>query len=400
MDHAAQTPTPAASADVVAQRRDGDRSGPARRTRQRRPRRLRLGLALPSAAILVALSVGVAPALTPGVLPGGTPITVDNTSPVNGDEFNVPGTTIDVTDAGQATIGAGVPITAVYAVDTSGSMNAQRGRRLRRRRRQRHPHGLRPGGRLGGQRDGGRLRIADPADRPGLVRGRRRDARRRPRRGRHPAASWRPPTTATATPCPTSRMRPSPSRPAARRTSRRASRAPSRSSTTRATPTPPTSLLFLSDADDQSVMVGAERQHGGHPGRHDDPHVRPGRRADLRLRRRHRQPRRHRRPLDGGRRQLHRGHRRLGAGRPHLGGHRLDPRVPGDLRRRRRLQRHPGRPTSTSPCRPTATSWPRSPTTRPSWPTWASATTPSACGRPAPTPGAPTRSPSARRSTS
>jgi hypothetical protein len=61
------------------------------------------------------------------LLPGGTPLTVDNTSPVNGDEFNVPGTTIDITDAGQATIGAGVPITLAYSVDRSGSMGANAG---------------------------------------------------------------------------------------------------------------------------------------------------------------------------------------------------------------------------------------------------------------------------------
>ncbi len=95
--------------------------------RGRSRRRLRLAMALPSAALLAAISVGVAPAFTQGFLPGGTPLTVDNTSPVNGDEFNVPGTTIDITDEGQATIGAGVPITAVYAVDTSGSMNLTAG---------------------------------------------------------------------------------------------------------------------------------------------------------------------------------------------------------------------------------------------------------------------------------
>src|SRR4029453_95905 len=105
MDHA--RPTPALGdpeADVNEHHQDG-RRGPATRARQRwhSPRRLRFALALPSAAILVAFSIGVAPALTQGFLPGGTPLTVDNTSPVNGDEFNVPGTTIDVTDAGQAT---------------------------------------------------------------------------------------------------------------------------------------------------------------------------------------------------------------------------------------------------------------------------------------------------------
>ncbi|MET1231352.1 MAG: hypothetical protein ABWY52_00715 [Candidatus Limnocylindrales bacterium] len=75
----------------------------------------------------MALSVGVASAFSQVALPGGTLLTVDNTSPVNGAEFNVPGTTIDITDAGQATIGAGVPITAVYAVDTSGSMSVSAG---------------------------------------------------------------------------------------------------------------------------------------------------------------------------------------------------------------------------------------------------------------------------------
>jgi hypothetical protein len=127
MDHARPTPALGDPEADVNQHHQDTRRGPATRPRHRTHRRLRFALALPSAAILAAFSIGVAPALTQGFLPGGTPLTVDNTSPVNGDEFNVPGTTIDVTDAGQATIGAGVPVTAVYAVDTSGSMTLSAG---------------------------------------------------------------------------------------------------------------------------------------------------------------------------------------------------------------------------------------------------------------------------------
>ena len=50
------------------------------------------------------------------------------------------------------------------------------------------------------------------------------------------------------------------------------------------------------------------------------------------------------------------------------------------------------RPTSTLPCPPTAPSWPRSPTTPPRSPTWASATTRSASRPRAATPAAPTSS--------
>src|SRR6266498_1078405 len=77
--------------------------------------------------LLLGLSAGKANALTSGVLPGGTAISVDNTSPANGSEFVVTGTTLDVTDAGKATIGAGVPITVVYTLDTSGSMTVSAG---------------------------------------------------------------------------------------------------------------------------------------------------------------------------------------------------------------------------------------------------------------------------------
>jgi hypothetical protein len=77
--------------------------------------------------LLLGLSTGNANALTNGLLPGGTPISVDNTSPANGSEFVVSGTTLDVTDAGQAKIGAGVPITLVYTLDTSGSMTLTAG---------------------------------------------------------------------------------------------------------------------------------------------------------------------------------------------------------------------------------------------------------------------------------
>ncbi len=77
--------------------------------------------------LLLGLSTGNANALTSGLLPGGTPISVDNTSPANGSEFVVSGTTLDVTDGGQAKIGAGVPITLVYTLDTSGSMTLSAG---------------------------------------------------------------------------------------------------------------------------------------------------------------------------------------------------------------------------------------------------------------------------------
>jgi hypothetical protein len=90
------------------------------------PRRSLTATAL-SALLLVAVSTGGVSAQTMGTLPGGTPITVDNTIPADGAEFNVPGTTIDVVDAGQATIGAGVPITLAYALDTSGSMTLDAG---------------------------------------------------------------------------------------------------------------------------------------------------------------------------------------------------------------------------------------------------------------------------------
>ena len=155
MAHAQKAPSPGESASGVTQHHQDGRAGPAVRPRHARSRRFRLGLALPSAALLVAFSVGVAPAFTQVLLPGGTPLTVDNTSPVDGTEFNVPGTTIDIDDVGQATIGVGVAITAVYAVDTSGSMARQRGRRLRRCRRRRHAHGLCPAGRGCGQRHRG-----------------------------------------------------------------------------------------------------------------------------------------------------------------------------------------------------------------------------------------------------
>ncbi|HEY8167357.1 MAG TPA: hypothetical protein VIF84_01465 [Candidatus Limnocylindrales bacterium] len=127
MDHpdSAVSPVEPAADGTRHQRSTTDLTAP--RPRLGSSRRRRFGLALPAAALLTALSVGVAPALTSGFLPGGTPLTVDNTSPVAGTEFNVPGTTIDITDAGTATIGAGVPITAVYAVDTSGSMVANAG---------------------------------------------------------------------------------------------------------------------------------------------------------------------------------------------------------------------------------------------------------------------------------
>lgn len=77
--------------------------------------------------LLVGFSSRAANALTNAVLPGGTPIFVNNTSPVGGSEFVVSGTTLDVTDAGKATIGAGVPITLVYTLDTSGSMTLSAG---------------------------------------------------------------------------------------------------------------------------------------------------------------------------------------------------------------------------------------------------------------------------------
>lgn len=77
--------------------------------------------------LLLVVSVESANALTNAALPGGTPIAVDNTTPADGTEFVVSGTTLDVTDAGQATIGAGVPITLVYTLDTSGSMTLSAG---------------------------------------------------------------------------------------------------------------------------------------------------------------------------------------------------------------------------------------------------------------------------------
>ena len=130
MDHAPQRPTLGDPANGVARHhQDGrpDRAGHAIRPRTHHRRRPRMAMAFSAATLLVAFSVGVASAFHQVSLPGGTPLTVDNTSPVNGDEFNVPGTTIDITDAGQATIGAGAPVTAVYTVDTSGSMNVNAG---------------------------------------------------------------------------------------------------------------------------------------------------------------------------------------------------------------------------------------------------------------------------------
>ncbi len=130
MDHAPQRPTLGDTANgVTRHHQDGRSDRPSREIRPRTHRRRhpRMAMALPAAAMLVAFSVGVASAFHQVLLPGGTPLTVDNTSPVNGDEFNVPGTTIDITDAGQATIGAGVPVTAVYTVDVSGSMNVDAG---------------------------------------------------------------------------------------------------------------------------------------------------------------------------------------------------------------------------------------------------------------------------------
>ena len=401
MDHAQQTPPLGDAEAGDTQHHEGGRPGPATRPPRRTPRRLRLALALPSAAILVAFSVGVAPALTTGFLPGGTPLTVDNTSPVDGDEFNVPGTTIDITDEGSATIGAGVPITAVYAVDTSGSMTVSAGvdcdgvagndtRMVCAQEGVAAANataadplspieltGLASFADAGATHDvdlgtvGNQLLVAPDFDGNGNTVARPRG--RRLHAGRRRADELR------------------------RRSHERVLilNDPSNTNTTNL-------LLFLSDADDQSVMVGANVSTlaASVPAGHDHPHLRPGRRADLRLRRRHGQPGRDRRPLDGGCRHLHRRDRHLRAGRRHRGGHRLDPRVARDLRRRRRLQCHPRRRHRHHACRPTATSWSRSPTTRPRSTTLASATTPSACGRRAPTRVAPTRSSTARPSTS
>src|SRR5688572_7776359 len=79
-----------------------------------------------------AVNLQLTSAQTSGNLPGGTSIEVDNTSPSDGDQLLIPlgDTTIDITDAGSASVGAGVVVkdtTVVYVLDRSGSMTLDAG---------------------------------------------------------------------------------------------------------------------------------------------------------------------------------------------------------------------------------------------------------------------------------
>jgi hypothetical protein len=76
---------------------------------------------------LAAFSIQLAAAKTSGNLPGGSSIEVDNTSPADGAQLLIPigDTTLDILDEGTASVGAGVVIkdtTVVYVLDQSGSM--------------------------------------------------------------------------------------------------------------------------------------------------------------------------------------------------------------------------------------------------------------------------------------
>ena len=71
-------------------------------------------------------------AYSSGTLPGGTSIEVDNTDPSDGEVFYIPvgETTIDITDAGTASVGEGVAVadtTLIYVIDASGSTGGSSG---------------------------------------------------------------------------------------------------------------------------------------------------------------------------------------------------------------------------------------------------------------------------------
>lgn len=76
--------------------------------------------------------MSAATALETDTLPAGTSISVDNTSPVDGDQYLVPlgDTTATITDTGTAQVGGGaVPkdTSIVYVIDVSGSTNSSAG---------------------------------------------------------------------------------------------------------------------------------------------------------------------------------------------------------------------------------------------------------------------------------
>lgn len=88
---------------------------------------------VPPLLMSLLLSAGVAAAShqAAGTLPGGTSIEVSIDDPASGSTFLVPaGGTADVTVSGQASVGEGVPAkdtTVAYAVDVSASMSASAG---------------------------------------------------------------------------------------------------------------------------------------------------------------------------------------------------------------------------------------------------------------------------------
>ena len=94
-------------------------------------RRLSVGASIMGVLTILAMT-SPATALTGSTLPTGTSISIDNSSPVDGDQFLVPlgDTTTTITDEGTAQVGGGVVVkdtSIVYVIDVSGSTGQSAG---------------------------------------------------------------------------------------------------------------------------------------------------------------------------------------------------------------------------------------------------------------------------------